>query len=103
MSDLSSLGHSHVLIDRLEGANRERFLKHLNASFTSKNTVLFSVVQGHEPKIQALIPKEIIDSVDIYLQQCAERETEANKQIGALGSVDWNTESMPGWDNNDAA
>lgn len=96
VSDLYSLSHSHLLTDRLKEANRSRFLNRLDASFKSDKTVLFSVVQGHEPKIQALIPHPIIESVDIYLQQCAERETESNDQIGAYGTADWGTASMPG-------
>ncbi len=104
MSDLYNLDHSRVLTDRLEGANRKRFLEHLDASFTPENTVLFSKVLGHEEKQQALIPPAIIDSVDIYLQQCAERETEDNAKIGRLDPVDWDTPSMNGWNlGSDAA
>lgn len=81
----------------LQAANRKRFLTHLDGSFTPENTVLFSKVLGHEEKIQALIPPSIIDTGKVYLAQCAERETESNKQIGKLGGVDWSTSSMKGW------
>lgn len=97
MSDLNSHGHFRVLTKRPKDANRKRFLTHLDASSTPENTVLFSKMLGHEDKIQALIPPAIIASVDIYLQQCAERETDSNAQIGSLGSVDWDTGSMKGW------
>jgi hypothetical protein len=104
VSDLSNLGHSRVLTDRLEGDNRSRFLKHLDASFTLANTIVFAVVDGHEPKTQALIAPAIIDSGYFYLQQCAERETEAHNQIGGYGTVDWGTSGMPGWNmGSDAA
>ncbi len=61
--------------------------------------MLFSVVLGHEEKRQALIPPAIIDTVDVYLAQCAEREpgSESNAQIGKLGTVDWGVENMKGW------
>ncbi|KAF4829622.1 hypothetical protein CGCTS75_v006367 [Colletotrichum tropicale] len=78
-------------------ANRKRFLTSLDSSFTEENTVLFSKVLGHEEKIQALIPPAIVDTGVVYMSQCAERETESNKQIGSLGSVDWDTEKMEGW------
>ncbi|KAK4197627.1 hypothetical protein QBC40DRAFT_308879 [Triangularia verruculosa] len=78
-------------------ANRKRFLKHLDPTSTPENTVLFSVVLGHEEKQQALIPKDIIGSVDVYLAQCAERGTESNAQIGELGTVDWGLKDLNGW------
>ncbi|KAJ0384587.1 hypothetical protein COL922a_008038 [Colletotrichum nupharicola] len=80
-----------------EEANRKRFLTSLDSSFTEENTVLFSKVLGHEEKIQALIPPAIVDTGVVYMSQCAERETESNKQIGSLGSVDWDIEKMEGW------
>ncbi|KAK4660708.1 hypothetical protein QC762_121445 [Podospora pseudocomata] len=80
-------------------ANRKRFLKYLDPTSTPENTVLFSVVLGHEEKRQALIPPAIIDSVDVYLAQCAERapDSVSNAQIGQLGTVDWGVEDMKGW------
>lgn len=86
-----------LLTNRLKDSNRERFLAHLEASYTLENTVLFSLVDGYEPKIQALIPPAIIATGEVYITQCAERGTKANAQIGTVGSVDWETESMPGW------
>jgi hypothetical protein len=97
VSNLNTLGHFRILTNRRKVANRKRFLTELDASFTPDNTVLFSKMLGHEEKIQALIPPAIISSQDVYLQQCAERETDSNVQIGKLGSVDWGTGSMPGW------
>ncbi|KAI1828957.1 hypothetical protein DTO027I6_10033 [Penicillium roqueforti] len=77
--------------------NRARFLKYLEASMTADNTVLFSKVLHYEEKDQALIPPALIDTGEVYLAQCAERETDANAQIGKMGSKDWDTQSMPGW------
>lgn len=64
---------------------------------TADNTVLFSKVLHYEEKDQALIPPALIDTGEVYLAQCAERETDANAQIGKMGSKDWDTQSMPGW------
>ena len=96
MSDLDSHGHFRVLTNRLKDANRKRFLAHLDAESTPENTVLFSNVLNHEDKIQALIPPTIIDMGVISLT-CAQRDTAENTAIGNRGRVDWNTESMPGW------
>lgn len=76
--------------------NRKRFLAHLDAESTPENTVLFSKVLGDEDKTQALIPPAIIKMGVISLK-CAERGTDENAEIGSGGPVDWNTESMPGW------
>ncbi|RDW81618.1 uncharacterized protein DSM5745_05175 [Aspergillus mulundensis] len=78
-------------------ANRARFLTFLDEGLTPDNTVLFSKMAGHEEKTQPLIPPPIIDTGEVYLAQCAERETEANTQIGEMGTVDWGVENMPGW------
>lgn len=64
---------------------------------TADNTVLFSKMLGHEDKDQALIPAALIDTGKVYLARCAERGTDANDQIGNMGTVDWDLQSMPGW------
>lgn len=88
-------GHFRLLMAKV--ANRKRFLTSLDASFTVDNTVLFAVVLGHDDKTQALFPKAMIDEGILRLEQCAERGSASNQQIGALGTANWNTESMPGW------
>jgi hypothetical protein len=99
VSDWYSLGHFRVLIDRLKVVkrNRARFLQHLDSSFTIENTVRFSLVLDHEPKIQALIPQEIIDEQQFYLEPCAEDTATDNYKIGELGKVDWKKEGLKGY------
>ncbi|ERF72908.1 hypothetical protein EPUS_08736 [Endocarpon pusillum Z07020] len=77
--------------------NRARFLQHLDPSFTIENTVRFSLVLNHEPKIQALIPQEIIDEQQFYLEPCAEDTAPDNYKIGELGKVDWKIEGLKGY------
>lgn len=64
---------------------------------TPEDTVLYSKVASHEENIQALIPPDIIGTGEIYMTQCAERNTEANEQIGKMGDVHWDVEDLPGW------
>lgn len=65
---------------------------------TVENTVIFAKVKGPLERTQGLIPPALIDTGKVYLAQCAERETEANKQIGKIGPVDWGFEtSLPGY------
>ncbi|RMZ84418.1 hypothetical protein DV738_g461, partial [Chaetothyriales sp. CBS 135597] len=77
--------------------NRERFLTFLDPAWTRANTVLFSKLASHEEKVQALIPPEIIELGQLYFDQCAERGTKENAQIGMMGVVDWEVEDFPGF------
>jgi hypothetical protein len=60
--------------------------------------VIFAKVKGWLERTQGLIPPALIDTGKVYLAQCAEREIEANKQIGKIGPADWVfVTSLPGY------
>lgn len=45
-----------------------------------------------------MLPPALIDTGKVHLAQCAERGTEANQQIGKMGTADWGfVESLAGY------
>lgn len=78
--------------------NKARFIDSVLPGATVENTVIFAKVKGWLERTQGLIPPALIDTGKVYLAQCAERETEANKQIGKIGPADWGfVTSLPGY------
>lgn len=78
--------------------NKARFIDSVLPGATVENTVIFAKVKGRLERTQGLIPPALIDTGKVYLAQCAERETEANKQIGKIGPADWSfVTSLPGY------
>jgi hypothetical protein len=79
-------------------ANKARFIDTEIPGATVENTVIFAKVKGWLERTQCLIPPDLIDTGKVWLAQCAERETEANKQIGRIGPADWGfVTSLPGY------
>jgi hypothetical protein len=68
----------------------------LDTSFTIPDTLLFAIGDGFPNNIQLALPLTVIAAVDFRLQ-CAQRGTDANRAIGAYGSVTWNYQSLPGY------
>lgn len=78
--------------------NRLRFIDYVSPGKTIENTVIFAKVKGHLHMTQGLLPPALIDTGKVHLAQCAERGTDANKQIGKLGAADWGfVNSLPGY------
>ena len=78
--------------------NKARFIDSVLPGATVEDTVIFAKVKGWLERTQGLIPPALIDTGKVYLAQCAERETEANKQIGKIGPADWSfVTSLPGY------
>ncbi|KAF2629282.1 hypothetical protein BU25DRAFT_465427 [Macroventuria anomochaeta] len=78
--------------------NRLRFIGYVSPGATIENTVIFAKVKGHLHMTQELLPPALIDTGKVHLAQCAERGTEANKQIGKMGAADWGfVNSLPGY------
>jgi hypothetical protein len=76
--------------------NRQRFIEYVSPGATIKNTVIFSKLKGKLQTTQGMLPPALIDTGKVHLAQCAERGTEANQQIGKMGTADWGfVESLP--------
>lgn len=68
--------------------NRQRFIEYVSPGATIKNTVIFSKLKGKLQTTQGMLPPALIDTGKVQLAQCAERGTEANQQIGKMGTAD---------------